>query len=218
MQAEFWHERWRTGQIGFHQTTVDASLRRLWPRLNLGKGRRVFVPLSGKSLDLIWLRDQGYAVVGVELSAAAIEAFLMENGVPARRRVQGNLEIYESPDLTLFRGDYYELTPAHLGEVAAVYDRAALISWTPKLRDAYVEHMAKLLSAGTQMLLITLEYPQSQMSGPPFSVDADEVHRLYRPSFEIQQISRRDILASEPGLRERGVRELTEVCHHLTRT
>src|SRR5580658_4605524 len=97
MRPEFWHERWRTAQIGFHQATVDSSLRRLWPRLSLEKGSRVFVPLSGKSLDLVWLRDQGHFVVAVELSATAVEAFLMENGVPARRRGRVGSDLYEAP-------------------------------------------------------------------------------------------------------------------------
>jgi thiopurine S-methyltransferase len=218
MEPEFWHERWRTGQIAFHQPTADPSLQQLWPRLDLGKGRRVFVPLSGKSLDMLWLRDQGHHVIGVEISATAVEAFFMENGISARRRARGGFDVYEAPSLELFRGDYFETTPALLGDTAAVYDRAALISWTPELRRPYVEHVASLTRAGAQMLLITLEYPQTEMPGPPFSVTADEVERLYSPHFEIREISRRDILANEPRLRAKGVTQLREVCHHLVRS
>ena len=106
MEPEFWHERWRTGQIGFHQSSADRNLRRHWPALRLARGSRVFVPLCGKSLDMLWLRDQGHPVVGVELSAVALEAFCMENGVPARRRVQSGFDVYEAPNLQLFCGDY----------------------------------------------------------------------------------------------------------------
>jgi thiopurine S-methyltransferase len=217
MQPEFWHERWRTGQIGFHQSTVDRNLKRHWATLNLGRGSRVFVPLCGKSLDMVWLRDQGHFVVGVELSAAALEAFCLENGVAARRRVQGSFDIYEAANLQLFRGDFFALTSALLGDIAGVYDRAALISWAPELRAAYVAHLASLLSAGTQMLLNVLEYPQPEMSGPPFSVAGDEVRQLYSLKFKIQEIARQDILAIEQRLRSRGVTELVEVCYHLVR-
>jgi thiopurine S-methyltransferase len=217
MQPEFWHERWRTGQIGFHQSAVDRSLRRHWPMLNLGRGSRVFVPLCGKSLDMIWLRDQGHFVMGVELSAAALEAFGTENQLPVKRRVQGDFDVYESTNLQLFRGDFFALTPALLGDTAAVYDRAALISWAPELRSAYVEHIAKLVSSGTQMLLITLEYPQSQMKGPPFCVKSEDVQRLYSPSFKIQEMARGDILAYEARLRGLGLTALFEVCYHLVR-
>jgi thiopurine S-methyltransferase len=218
MQPEFWHERWRTGQIGFHQTTVDPSLERLWPRLDLDRGCRVFVPLSGKSLDMLWLRDQGHTVVGVELSATAVDAFLAENGIPARRRARGSLDAYEADSLELFRGDYFEMTAALLGDVTAVYDRAALISWAPESRPRYVEHLGSLTGAGVQGLLVTLEFPELEMSGPPFSVSSDDVGRLYSPYFDVREIARRDILGNEPRLRAKGLTQLHEVCYHLVRS
>ncbi|HMK86360.1 MAG TPA: thiopurine S-methyltransferase [Steroidobacteraceae bacterium] len=217
MEPEFWHERWRSGEIGFHQSTVDRNLRRHWPSLALPKGSRVFVPLCGKSLDLLWLRDAGHSVVGVEISAVAVEAFFAENGISARRRVQGDFDILEAANLTLFRGDFFALTPALLGDVAALYDRAALVSWKGEQRPRYVEHVATLTSSAAQILLISLEYPQAQMSGPPFCVDGAEVRRLYSPLFRIEEIARGDILAYEPRFRARGLKELFEVCYHLVR-
>lgn len=217
MQPEFWHERWRNGQIGFHQPTVDRNLKRHWPMLNLGRGSRVLVPLCGKSLDLTWLRDAGHSVVGIEISAAAIESFFAENGITAQRRVQGDFEIYEASNLQLFCGDFFKFTSALAGEAAAVYDRAALIAWAPEQRARYAAHIAGLLSAGTPMLLNTLEYEQAQMEGPPFSVTSDEVRELYAPRFKIQEIARQDILARELRLRKRGLTALAEVCYHLVR-
>lgn len=217
MEPQFWHERWRKGQIGFHQTTVDSNLKRHWPALGLAPGTRVFVPLCGKSLDLVWLRERGHFVAGVELSAAALESFCLENGVAARRRTRGDFDVYEAPGFELFRGDFFRLTPALLGEPAAVYDRAALIAWAPPLRAPYAEHIAELTGAGTDMLLITLEYPQTQMSGPPFSVTRADVERLYARHFRIREIAREDILPQEPRWRALGLRELTEVSYHLVR-
>jgi thiopurine S-methyltransferase len=101
--------------------------------------------------------------------------------------------------------------------VDAVYDRAALISWAPALRDGYVAHLAKLMSPGTPMLLITLEYSQSQMAGPPFAVPGEEVARLYAAQFEIREIARQDILPHEARLRAKGLTELFEVCYRLVR-
>ena len=217
MQAEFWQECWRTDRIGFHQPEVLQALVRHWPLLHLGANDRVFVPLCGKSLDLLWLRDQGHAVVGVELSAIAIEAFCMENGVAARRRTRGAFDRYDASHLELYCGDFFALTPAELGAVHAVYDRASLISWAPGLRDRYAQRMAELTPAGTRTLLVTLEYPQEQKAGPPFSVPTREVARLYAATHAIDEVSREDILDSEPRLRARGIRELHEVCYVLTR-
>ena len=72
MQPDFWHKRWQIGQIGFHQSAVDRHLKRYWPDLGLAGHSRVFVPLCGKSLDLVWLREQGHFVAGVEISATAL--------------------------------------------------------------------------------------------------------------------------------------------------
>jgi thiopurine S-methyltransferase len=217
MQPEFWHERWRTGRIGFHQPGTDRSLEAQWPRLQMARGSRVFVPLCGKSVDLLWLRDRGHCVTGIELSATAVEAFFLENGVAARRRVKDSFDTYESDGLRLIRGDFFALTPAQLGRVEGVYDRAALISWMPGLRARYVEHLASLLEPTTRMLLISLEYPQGEMRGPPFSVTRDEIVRLYSPKFSIEEISRQDVLASEARFRSAGVTDLFEVCYQLVR-
>ena len=217
MQPQFWLDRWRTGQIAFHQSSVDRSLRHYWPALGVGAGSRVFAPLCGKSLDLLWLRDQGLEVMGVELAAAAVEAFFLENGVPARRRAGVPFDAYDAPGLRLLCGDFFAVTPALLDRVDAVYDRAALISWAPALRSGYVGHLATLMSPGARMLLITLEYRESQMAGPPFAVPAEEVTRLYARQFEILEIGRQDILPHEARFRAKGLTELFEVCYQLVR-
>jgi thiopurine S-methyltransferase len=217
LEPEFWHERWRAGQIGFHQSAVDRYLSRYWPELGLASDCRVFVPLCGKSLDLLWLLERGHGVAGVELSAVALESFCMEHGIPAKRRMIDGFDVYESVNLQLYRGDFFALTPELLGPVAAVYDRAALISWRPELRAAYVDHATAMTSPGTKTLLVTLEYAQAQMKGPPFSVVADDVECLYARNHAIQELSRQDVLARESRFRARGVTALYEVCYWLTR-
>jgi thiopurine S-methyltransferase len=205
------------GQTGFHQSAVDRNLRQYWPDLGLTTNSRVFVPLCGKSLDLLWLCELGHTVKGVELSTVALESFCLEHGIPATRRTDHDFDVYEAPRLQLFRGDFFALTPELLGPISSVYDRAALVSWAPELREAYVKHITALTNSGTQTLLVTLEYPQGQMKGPPFSVATDEVDRLYARHHEIRVLSRQDVLANEPRLRSRGITELHEVSYRLTR-
>ena len=217
MQPEFWLDRWRTAQIGFHQAAVDRHLKAYWPLLKLPANSPVFVPLCGKSLDLMWLRERGHSVKGVELSPVALESFVMEHGIPARRRVLACFDVYEADRFTLFRGDYFKLTAALLGSVAAVYDRAALISWTPEAREAYVKHLTLLTSPGTQTLLIAVEFPAEQMSGPPFPLTRDTIENLYAGHYSIEELARHDILDLEPRLKARGLTELREVCYRVTR-
>jgi len=78
MEPEFWHQRWASNQIGFHEGQVNAYLARHYPQLGLAPGETVFVPLCGKSVDLRWLADQGAHVIGVELSPIAVESFFAE--------------------------------------------------------------------------------------------------------------------------------------------
>ena len=217
MEPQFWHARWRSGQIGFHQSAVDRHFKKHWPELGLASHSRVFVPLCGKSLDLLWLLETGHAVAGVELSAVALESFCMEHGIPARRRTLDHFDVYEAAGLELYRGDFFDLGRELLKPFSAVYDRAALISWKPELRARYVAHMTSLSIPGTKTLLITMEYPQAQMSGPPFSVSADEVERLYARDHAVEVLAKEDVLANEPRLRARGVAQLHEVCYRLTR-
>ena len=217
MQPEFWLDRWRAAQIGFHQAATDRHLKAYWPSLKLPTGSPVFVPLCGKSLDLLWLKDQGHSVSGVELSPIALESFCMEHGIPARRRVLADFDVYEADRLALFRGDFFKLTTPLLGCARAVYDRAALISWTPALRCAYVSHLTFLTAVGTQMLLISVEYPEAQMSGPPFPLTRDTIEELYAEHYSIELLGRHEILDLEPRLRARGLTELREVAYRLTR-
>lgn len=217
MQPDFWLDRWRTAQIGFHQAAVDRHLKAYWPRLSLPANSPVFVPLCGKSLDLLWLRQQGHSVMGVELSPLALESFVMEHGIPARRRVLPDFDVFEADGFTLFCGDYFKVTPALLGSVSAVYDRAALISWTPDARAAYVKHLTSLTSPGTQTLLIAVEYPPEQMSGPPFPLSRDTIESLYADHHSIEVLGRHEILELEPRLKARGLTELREVCYRMTR-
>jgi thiopurine S-methyltransferase len=217
VQPDFWLNRWRTAQIGFHQAAVDRHLKAYWPLLKLPANSPIFVPLCGKSLDLMWLRERGHSVIGVELSPVALESYFMEHGIPARRRVLGCFDVYEADGFTLFCGDYFQLSPALLGGVSAVYDRAALISWTPNAREAYVKHLTSLTTAGTQTLLIAVEFPPEQMSGPPFPVTRDTVENLYSSHYSIEELGRHEILELEPRLKARGLSELREVCYRLTR-
>ncbi|HEX3848283.1 MAG TPA: thiopurine S-methyltransferase [Steroidobacteraceae bacterium] len=218
MQPQFWHDRWRVGQIGFHQPKVEPELERHWPLLGLAPQSRIFVPLCGKTLDMVWLRARGHHVLGAEISALAIEAFCAENGVLARRRARGiGIDVFEAEGYLLYRGDLFALAPEDTLGVAGVYDRASLMSWPPEIRARYANAMTALTAAGAVTLLVVLEYDPAQMSGPPFSVSAADLDGLYARHHSIDELSRRDILEDEPRLRAKGLTRLQQVCYRLMR-
>lgn len=218
MHPDFWHERWQRNEIGFHQAKPHPGLARLWPSLGLPAGSLVFVPLAGKSLDLIWLRDAGHRVLGIELSPLAVRAFFEENGLePATTRLAPRLQVHRAGAIELIEGDVFDLQPAHLAGVAGVFDRAALVALPPPMRARYVAQLAALTAPGARTLLVTMEYDQAEMPGPPHAVLPEEVRTLYGAAHEIELLARDAALADFPKFAQRGVSALSEAYWKLTR-
>lgn len=214
MESTFWLERWAKNEIGFHQQEVNRALQKYWAGLGVPRGATVFVPLCGKSLDMLWLRAQGYRVLGVELAERPVQDFFAENDLNPRVSVRPPFERWEADGLSLWRGDFFALAAADLEDVAAVYDRASLIAFPPQMRARYVVKLGELLRPGVQILLITVSYPQHQMPGPPFAVPEQEVRELYADNFDVETLHTQDVLAKESRFRERG---LTSMEAHVFR-
>jgi thiopurine S-methyltransferase len=210
MKRDFWLERWEREEIAFHQDEFNPWLRRYWRELQLAADSEVFVPLCGKSRDMLWLREQGYRVLGVELSAIAAQAFFSENGYTPQRESGARFDSCSADGIRILCGDFFELGKADLAGVSAVYDRASLIALPPQMRERYVSHLAGILPDATQILLVTFEYPQHEMQGPPFSVSADEVEALYRGYAGVQLLASSDALAQNPRFLQRGLTRLRE--------
>jgi len=215
MQKEFWLERWQQNQIGFHQEEGNPGLREFAGNLEIAPGDLVFVPLCGKSRDLEWLQQQGYRVLGVELSSIAANDFFVEHGKDVTITSRDKFQSYCSGNIEILCGDYFDLDAEMFTEVRAVFDRAALIAMPPEMRPAYAEKLAELVLPGTRMLLVTMEYPENQMQGPPFSVPEDNVRNLYGKNFSISVLQENDILAREPRFRERGLTSMIEKIYLL---
>lgn len=216
MKAEFWHDRWENNLTGFHLDEVNPYLKQFWHQLNLKPGARIFVPLCGKSIDLLWLAEQGHTVIGVELSPLAVEAFFAENSLEAEHRQQGDFEVWQSGSITIYCGDFFSLTQDNLGDIDAVYDRASLVALPAGMRQDYAQKLAALCPAAPR-LLVALEYEQSKMDGPPFSVPEAEITALYGNDFEINPLLRQDMLGANEKFRTRGLDYLEETIYLLTK-
>lgn len=216
MEHDFWHKKWQDDKLGFHLPEANPLLLQYASRLNLSPGDEVFVPLCGKSLDMVWLRQQGYDVVGIELSRIALEAFFKENEIGYRALQAGDFSIYHSLGYTLYGGDFFALNAAALQSCNAVYDRAALVAFPLEMRQRYAQYLKYIISSHCSMLLITLEYNEGEMDGPPFSVSYDEVVELYGDTFNIEPLHEGDGFEIHPELRERGLGSLRESVLLLT--
>ena len=199
---ESWLERWREGRIGWHEEGGNASLKKHWK----AGGRRVLVPMCGKTVDMLWLEARGNSVVGVELSDIAARAFFDENSLQYTIR-EGRLPAYTAADrdIIIYCGDLFAFDePGFTGW----YDRGAFVAMPAEQRPAYAEHINALLAPDAYRLLITLEYDDDIATGPPFSISAEEIKR-YWP--DLQQVDRYDdIDEGPPKFRDAGLQEMFE--------
>ncbi|TPV59153.1 thiopurine S-methyltransferase [Aestuariibacter sp. GS-14] len=191
MQHAFWHDKWERGEIGFHQRDINSFLTRFADTAGLTDGKRVLVPLCGKSKDMTWLLQRGCEVVGIELNESAVQQYFKELGsVPEVTQI-GDFTCYAATDITIFCGDVLSITQAMIGKIDAVYDRAALVALPADMRRPYVKTLLTT-APEARHLLITFEYDQALHSGPPFSVTEAELLELYGCA------KMQPVLASEP--------------------
>lgn len=190
LSPEQWLQRWRSGGTGWHQPHVTPLLEAHWPGLGVPAGSRVLVPLCGKSLDMAWLAQQGYLVLGVELSPIAVQQFFEEQRLQPTVRQEADGLHHVVGNIEIVQGNVFDLDARVLAGCAAVYDRAALIALPAFERARYARQIHARLPQGSRGLLLTLEYPQEQMQGPPFSVQQQEVEHLFGAAFEIGLLAR----------------------------
>lgn len=216
MKKEFWLERWERAEIGFHQNEINPYLLRYWRELPAARGGEVFVPLCGKSLDMLWLRRQGSTVLGVELSAIAAQDFFKENGLSPAQADSGKFDCREADGIRILCGDFFDLGKEDLATVSAVYDRASLVALPPEMRERYARHLVEMLPPATQILLVTFDYPQAEMQGPPFAVSVNEVEALYGKYAEIRLLGQEEVLEQNPRFKQRGMSRMQENIFLLT--
>ncbi|NAZ46544.1 thiopurine S-methyltransferase [Vibrio toranzoniae] len=204
---EFWHNKWAANQIGFHLEDVNPLLIEFWEKTNPNYEKSVFVPLCGKSEDLIWLVSKHEEVQGVELSQIAVRAFFSEHFyTPTVTQINGQHELYQFDELSVYTGDYFT---APIQPVDIIYDRASLVALPAEMRVQYVERLKQLLKPGGKILLVTLDYDQNEMAGPPFSVPKLEIDQLFA-GYKITLLNQ-DIADDEhPKIAKKGLSRFCE--------
>lgn len=203
---DMWLEAWQNNNIGFHQSAYQHFLKTHWDKIIQSKqGESVFVPLCGKSLDMIFLaKEKGLNVVGVELSDKACELFFQENQLDHQRFEENNFLSFQHPQYTLYCGDLFDLTSNQLENVKYAYDRAALIALPPQIRSRYVAHILENSPSLKKYFLITLDYGNSKL-GPPFSVSDEEVQKLFGNWGKIEIVASETTTNISKSLQEHGI-------------
>lgn len=211
-----WVGRWREGRTGFHQSETNPFLVRHRDALP-GPPARILVPLCGKSQDMVWLRAQGYRVLGVELSELAVEAFFEEQGLTAVKDRHGPFARYQSEGIEILQGDFFALSAQLAGQIDGVFDRASVVALPPELREPMAKTLAEVLPTGAPMLLVSFDYPQHEMNPPPHAVPDTELQRVFGRDFDLALLSDNDSLANYPNFAAAGLSELHERVYRITR-
>lgn len=198
MKASFWHQKWERGDIGFHENEANPLLIEHFEKLNLAKGSRVFLPLCGKSRDAAWLLACGYRVVGAELSELAITTLFKELGLGPEISKVGELTRYSAKNINMLVGDIFDVSAEYLEPINAIYDRAALVALPAFIRRQYTSHLMNITNAAPQ-LLISYEYNQLLMEGPPFSVNENEVKQHYGATYQLKSVEIKNVAGGLKG-------------------
>lgn len=216
MHEDFWQERWARNEIGFHLREVNPYLQRHWPALELAPGAQVLVPLCGKSLDMAWLAGQGCRVLGVELAESAVIAFFAEQELTPEVDQCGAFRRYRAGAVELLCGDFFALQAGDVVDCSGLYDRAALIALPEGMRERYAAHLAAILPSACAGLLVTLDYPQAEMSGPPFAVgEALVAQLLTEQQWACELLEQADVLGQNWRFLQRGLTRLDERAYRL---
>lgn len=192
MEKEFWDDRWKTNEIAFHLEDVNPILLDHFEKLSLKSGRRVFIPLCGKTKDINWLLKNNYKVVGIELNEIAVEELFLQLKIKPNITKVNNLTLCSFNNLEIYLGNFFDLSENILGYIDAIYDRAALVALPFSMRENYSKHIVKITNNAPQ-LLITYNYDQSLLDGPPFAVLTDEIKKLYKDNYKISKIDEIEI-------------------------
>lgn len=200
------------------------------------KDFRVFVPLCGKTVDMAFLADQKSVtqVVGIDGIRKALLEFANDN--PSLEIVEAGDESADNKDVVerltgkgieLLRGDLFELDEKVTnGKFEMILDRASIVAIQPPLREKYVEIMGKLIQPGGSILLSTVDRrsgkEEARKAGPPFSVDEEEVRRLYENLDWVEEVKLMDEYDEfqDEGMKQRfgsqGLDSVFELCFIIT--
>ena len=206
MDKEFWLNKWKNGETGFHQPNAHWAVQKYW---KAPTALNVLVPLCGKSRDILWLLQRGHTVIGVELSEMAILEFFVESKLrySIDEEEKDGQKVFKASDvpLILIKGDFFNVKlpqPCH-----ALYDRASLVALPKEMRKKYYDKLQQLLVETPYSLLTTVSFDDTKAGSPPFSIPIEE---FQHKSFYGPKVEEKELIEEEDKFREKGITSFME--------
>ncbi len=209
MEKEYWINKWHSNDIAFHEQNITPDLISHIKQLKLKEDDCIFVPLCGKTKDMLWLVHQGFYVIGVEISDIACHDFFSESQITPRIVHTDKYKKYESERITLFCADFFDLKQSDFPPVKAIYDCKALIALPPCHREKYLTQILNCFGSDINILLLTREGDKT-VKPPPYPISDKEIKLLYSEYFNIQQIEYNEIKNIPERLINKGYTQMFE--------
>lgn len=222
LNHDYWEQRWKQGETGWHQPDGSPTLKKHWSALALKGNETVLVPFCGKTPDMLWLASLGHRVIGVEISRFAIDSFFSDNQltshVSERKEGAWFSASYQQTKIEIIQSDVLNLSDDTLQQIGAIYDRGALVAQTTEQRQAYYASLYARLPQPCKGLLLTVDYPQTQKAGPPFAVSQREVEQNLSPHWQIQLLEQQDMQPNNLGFQQAEVDYANSLVMTLNKT
>lgn len=192
----FWQQHWSDGQTAFHLDDIHPDLQVFLPVLSLELGDTVFVPLCGRTLDIGYLLNVGYNVIAIEMVEYAVQQLFNQLSIVPEVSGWKQGKCYRADHLTVYVGNYFDLSSDECAEVSAIYDRAALAAMPYKLQQRYCQHLGDITVYAKQ-LVIASAFDQTKMQGPPFTITPQHIQQYYGQHYTIELLNEIETIKEE---------------------
>ena len=215
--------QWQGDKLGWHKEDINPHLLKhintILLSSNAGNAypipkHNIFVPLCGKSIDLVYLATHtGISnVVGIDIVRNAAVDFASEHTEFTIQEVDKqqckeeeddtnnkigkdtttSIQKFKGNKLTILIDDLFKMPTNNRYDI--IYDRASIVAIKPSLRQEYVNLMGTLLQPGGSILLVTLDRrtttsEEAKNDGPPFSLDEKEIRQLYETQNWVESVT-----------------------------
>lgn len=194
-----WQGKWDNNEVRWHKDVVNENLETFFldlvPSGESTEGRTVFVPLCGKTLDMRWLYDKGFTVIGVEAIERAVLEFFEEQKMEYDVEKVGAFDVYTSKNgkIKLFQGNLFDFTEDLVGgKLDHSWDRGSLVAIDKDTRQRYGELFSSVMKPISTGLLEVFEYDSSLHSEQPFPIFPETIEAVFSPSFGFKELRKQE--------------------------
>lgn len=149
----------------------------------------IFVPCSGRSLDVHSLMDLGYEVVTCEEDIDVIKNIFIEIGQEAKVETSSqngvSVDVYKYKNLTLYACSVFILQD--IGKLDGIFDRSLLVTVRPEERHKYARKIVQL-GPGVPQLVTNYEHTSNVIHNK--TIPMQILEELYGVSYGIESLSR----------------------------